>query len=375
MKVLHIITGLGTGGAEMMLFKLLVASNKDIEHIVISLTGSGEMGKRIEQRGVPVIDLGMHSIVSGVSGFFRLVREIKKRSPDVIQTWMYHADLIGGMAAKLAGFRKIIWNIRNSDLDPEKTKLHTRLTVRACAFLSRWIPEKIICNSNRSAQIHQQAGYEKGKIVIIPNGFDLKLFLSDQTRRKDVRRESGIDENIFLIGLIARFDPQKNHKGFIDAATLLKKKVSHVHFLLCGHQVDNNNDQLIQWICSAGLVDAFHLLGPRQDIHRITAALDVATSSSSYGEAFPNVIGEAMACGVPCVVTDVGDSAWIVGDTGLVVAPDDPAALAVAWERLLLKSDDERQELGKLARKRIEENFSIETIARQYTNLYQEVAG
>ena len=376
MKVLHIITGLSMGGAEMMLLKTLKATDKNkFEPLVISLTDSGEIGSRIKELGVPVLALSMSSGVSGLLSIFRLVKQIKKASPEIIQTWMYHADLLGGLAAKLAGYRNIVWNIRNSDLDPLKTKLHTRITVKVCAFLSSWVPKKIISNSSNSALIHQQAGYQKDKFTIIPNGFDLQEFSNDKKTRESVRKELGFDEDICLIGFVARFDPQKDHKGFVEAAALLKSKVNNVHFLLIGKDIDADNQQLNNWINSVGLTDSFRLLGLRSDVSRITSAFDLATSSSSYGEAFPNVIGEAMACGIPCVVTDVGDSALIIGATGKVVPPDNPQALADAWQSLLLKSDAERHELGLIARKRIEENFSIKAITRQYEHLYMDVVG
>ena len=360
----------------MMLLKILKASDKTkFEPLVISLTDSGEIGPRIEELGVSVIALGMSSGVVGLFSIFRLVGQIKKTSPDLIQTWMYHADLLGGLASKLAGYRNIVWNIRNSNLDPLKTKLHTRTTVKVCAFLSRWVPKKIISNSSNSALIHQQAGYQKDKFMIIPNGFDLEEFSSNKKTKESVRKELGIDDDTCLIGLVARFDPQKDHKGFVEAAALLKSKINNVHFLLIGKDIDADNQQLNNWINSFGIADSFRLLGLRSDVSRITSALDLATSSSSYGEAFPNVIGEAMACGIPCVVTDVGDSALIIGTTGKVVPPGNPQALADAWESLLLKSDAERHELGLFARKRIEENFSIKVITRQYEHLYMDVVG
>ncbi len=371
MKVLHIITGLGMGGAEMMLSKLIMATQTDLEHVVISLTNSGMIGEQIKNAGIPVISLDMSSLVSGLKGTTKLASEIRKAQPDVIQTWMYHADLIGGIVARMIGFKNIIWNIRNSDLDPNKTKYHTRLTVNVCGVISRFIPKKIISNSTRSAELHQQKGYKKEKFIIIPNGFDLNKFKIAENR--DVRRSLGVNKESFLIGFIARFDPQKDHKGFVAAAKLLAEKYKNVCFALCGAQMDEKNKTLNQWIDAAGLTNSFELLGLRTDVDQITSELDLATMSSAYGEAFPNVIGEAMACGVPCVVTDVGDSAWIVGETGLVVLPNDPQALADAWESILLMDPQQRLKLGLQARKRIEENFSIENIAKQYTNLYQEV--
>lgn len=373
MKVLHIITGLSTGGAETMLYKLLKnLDQSSFNCTVVSLTDYGEFGKNIEALGIKVIALNMRASLTLHRSLFQLVKIIKNNAPDVVQTWMYHADLLGGLTARLAGVSNIVWNIRNSDLDPSRTKKHTRLTVKLCALLSNWVPKKIICNSRQSTQVHQKAGYNKDRFVIIPNGFDTQIFFSDREKRKAVRKELGLGDDVFLIGLVARFDPQKNHKGFIEAAALLNDKMKSVHFLLCGKDIDINNKKLMHWIKSAGLEDNVHLLGLRTDIARLTASFDLATSSS-HGEAFPNVIGEAMSCSVPCVVTDVGDSAWIVGETGKVVPSDNPQALADAWETLSMKSTDERNELGRLARKRIEDNFSIETVTKLYEQLYMKV--
>ncbi len=358
-----------------MLYKLLKNMDQSsFDSTVISLTDYSEFGKNIETLGINVIALNMRASLTLPRSLFQLIRIIKNHHPDVVQTWMYHADLLGGCAARLVGISNIVWNIRNSDLDPARTKKLTRLTVKLCAIFSKWIPERIICNSRQSAQVHQVVGYAKDKFTIIPNGFDTQVFIKDSEIRKAIRAELALGEDVLLIGLIARFDPQKNHKGFVEAATLINNKIKNVHFLLCGKDIDHNNKQLMEWIKKADLEDNFHLLGLRTDVEKLMASLDLATSSS-HGEAFPNVIGEAMACGVPCVVTDVGDSAMIVGKTGKVVEPDNPEALAKAWESLLTKPPSEREELGKQARKRIKDKFSIETIVRQYENLYREVAG
>ncbi len=360
----------------MTLLKLLVSLDREsFESVVVSLTDLGEIGKRIEEEGVPVIALNMRSGVPNPMGMIKLIREIKKYKPDVVQTWMYHADLLGGLAAKLSGVKNIVWNIRNSDLDPDKTRMHTRLTVKLCAFLSHWAPKKIISNSNKAIEIHQQAGYQKDKLMIIPNGFDLNQFCPDITAKKSVYAEFEITENTYLVGLVGRFDPQKDHKGFIEAARVLKNKINNVSFLLCGSGIDSENIKLTAWIKDANLESSFYLAGMRSDIPRLTAALDVACSSSSYGEAFPNVIGEAMACGIPCVVTDVGDSALIVGDTGKVVPPDDPKALADAFGQVLSMTDHDKQVLAKTARKRVEDNYSIKVVVDQYAQLYQLLAG
>jgi len=374
MRISHIITGLNTGGAEMMLYKLLGSMGReDFEQEVISLTDIGLVGAKIQTFGVRVRALGMRRGVPNPLAVLKLAGWLRRSRPVVIQTWMYHADLIGGVAAKLAGGVPVAWGIRHSNLDPQGNKCSTIWTARVCAKLSRYLPARIVCCSEASRRVHTALGYTAGKMVVIPNGFDLDLFRPDITARLTVRQELGIPDNALLIGLVARFDPQKDHGNFVEAAAMLHRQKPTTHFLLCGDGVDWDNNLLAQWIDAAGLRSHFHLLGRGQDISRLTAALDIASSSSSFGEGFPNVIGEAMACGVPSVVTDVGDSAMIVRDTGGVVPPRDPAALAEAWRDLIDQGEDVRLRLGEAARRRIEENFSLPIIAGYYENLYREM--
>ena len=221
--------------------------------------------------------------------------------------------------------------------------------------------------------MHTALGYAEDKMVVIPNGFDLAAFKPDSKARVAVREELGIYQEALLIGLVGRFDPQKDHRNFVAAAARLRTDYTQVHFLLCGDGVNWNNAELTGWIGEAGLRQQFHLLGRREDMPRLTAALDISSTSSSYGEGFPNVIGEAMACGVACAITDVGDSAFIVGETGLVVPPRDPEALAHAWKKLIEMGPEGRQKLGETARKRILENFSLPDIVARYEALYKEV--
>jgi glycosyltransferase involved in cell wall biosynthesis len=288
---------------------------------------------------------------------------------------MYHADLLGGLAVRLVGSGiPVVWNIRHSNLDPKGNKRTTIWTAKVCARLSNRLPARIVCCSEASRQVHTALGYAPQKMVVIPNGFDLSAFKPDPAARESVRRELGIAADALLIGLVGRFDPQKDHGNFVAAAALLSAAYPEVHFLLCGDGVNWDNQKLAGWIEEAVLRQRFHLLGRREDMPRLTASLDIASSSSSYGEGFPNVIGEAMACGVPCAVTDVGDSAFIVGYTGLVVLPRDPEALAQAWKRLIDMGPEGRQRLGGAARKRILENFNLPDIIARYEALYREAA-
>ncbi|MDO8311687.1 MAG: glycosyltransferase, partial [Sideroxyarcus sp.] len=338
MRVLFIITGLSTGGAETMLLKLLERLDRQrFSPHVISLTTLGEIGPRIAALGISVEAIDMKPGLPSPLGFLHLVRQIKRVKPDVVHTWLYHADLLGGLAARLAGVSAIGWCIRNSNLDKDKTKLSTRAVVRLCASISSWVPSQILSCSEEARQVHVALGYAAEKMRVVPNGFDLARFKQDGDARSAVRAELGIADSTPLVGLIGRFDPQKNHAGFFEAAGILSRQMPHVHFVLAGRGIEHNNIALMQSINKAGVLANTHLLGLRDDVPRLMAALDVL-ASSSYGEAFPNVLGEAMACGVPCAVTDVGDSAYIVGDTGCVVASGDMRGLAAALEELLALS-------------------------------------
>ena len=375
MKVLHIITCLDAGGANMMLYKLVSGMDRmAFENEVISLVDIGPVGQKIQASGVPVRAVGMRRGIPNPIAVLRLARSIRQNPPDIIQTWGYHDNLIGGLAAKLAGNIPVVWNIQHGTLDPQTIKKMTLWTAKTCARLSRWLPEKIVCCSEVSRQTHAELGYEADKMVLIPNAADLKTFKPDLSARESVRQELGIPSKAPLIGLVNRFHPMKDHHNFVQAVAILLDNVPESHFLLCGDGVTWENPELAGWIEAAGIREQCHLLGERKDIPRITAALDVAALASCGGEGFPNVIGEAMACGVPCVVTDVGDSAMIVGKTGIVVSPGDPQALASGWKQILIDmSLEERQQLRQAARHRISEICDLGKIVTQYESTYKSL--
>ncbi|MEN9566044.1 MAG: hypothetical protein RLZZ69_1240, partial [Cyanobacteriota bacterium] len=191
--------------------------------------------------------------------------------------------------------------------------------------------------------------------------------------RQKFRQELNIADHVFLIGSVARYHAMKDHANFLQAAHLLLVEHPETKFVMVGTNVDYENQTLTTLIDTLGIGDNVYLLGQRSDIPQITPALDILTSSSAYGEAFPLVLGEAMSCEVPCVVTDIGDSAWIVGDTGKVVPPKNPTALAQAWQEVMTMDISVKANLGKLARKRIINKFSLISIVDRYENLYQSL--
>ena len=388
-SILHLITTLDVGGAEMMLLKLLSFMDLGVfSNQVVGLTAMGQVGKKISDRGFPVYALNMPSGRLTMDGLIRLWRILRFSKPTILQTWLYHADFLGLLFGKCAGVKNICWNIRCSYRDLGEHGLSTRLALRLCTLLS-FLPKTVIVNSQEGLKYHSQLGYKPKQWKMIPNGFDLKRFRPNRKGRGKILSELGLDKkgrpekekkrgpghaqpDTVLIGLIARYAPIKDHPLFIDAGRLLLEKRIDVHFVLAGRDVTWENRTLADRIPDRWK-GHFHLLGERGDVEKITAALDIA-SLVSYGEGFPNIICEAMACGVPCVVTDVGDSARIVGDAGRVVPCRDPEAVAAAWNELIDLGEEGRRGLGLAARQRVKERFDLSDAVRKYENLYASIA-
>jgi glycosyltransferase involved in cell wall biosynthesis len=371
-KVVHLITDLDTGGAEMMLAKLLSAMDRGrFRSVVVSLLEPGPVADRIRELGVPVHTLGMSRGRPSACGLLRLWRLLDRERPDVLQAWMYHANLLGLLGRWAPAGAPTVWNIRSGRPDLSGYSRATRCIVRAGAWLSRW-PSAIVINSTSGREVHAAVGYRPRRWEVIPNGFDLARFVPDASARRSVRDELGLGPGAVLVGLVGRYHPVKGHDLFVRAASLLAGRHAGAHFVLAGPDVVPGNPALRELLEGHPARDSFHLLGPRADVPRLMAALDVLVSSS-YSEGFPNVIGEAMACGVPCAVSDVGDSRAVVGDTGAVVPPGDAPALAEGLARLLDAGAGGRAALGAAARQRVEETYSLQRVAGRYQSLYSSL--
>lgn len=358
----------------MMLYKLLSRMERGrFDATVISLSDRGALADKFAGIGVPVHWIDMKPGLPTPAAAVRLVSRIRQLKPDLIQGWMYHGNLAAQLAAAFAPARiPVLWNVRGAHFALGDEKPSTAAVVWLNAKLSS-LPSKIINNSAASALGHEQRlGYNAGKRLVIPNGFDTAVFVPSDAARRGVRAELALADDTPLIALFARFHPVKDHAVFLEAASILLQSHPQARFVLAGKDADGNNEYLCRLANRPGLSGKVHLLGERSDMPRLSAAMDVV-SLSSRAEGFPNVIGEAMACGVPCAVTDVGDSAWIVGDTGKVAPPGDAPALAKAWQELLDLNCENRRELGQLARQRVIENFSLDAIARRYEAAYEEV--
>ena len=373
MKVLHVITGLSTGGAERALYNLLAGGlAQQFETAVISLQDEGSMGGRIRELGVPVYGLHMRRGLPTPGTFGRMGRRVRAFRPEIIQGWMYHGNLAASVAAHLAPGRPALsWNIRQSLYGLKAEKPLTRQVIRANRLLSG-AADAIIYNSRLSRSQHELFGFQGSRAVAIPNGFDLQRLRPDLETGAAVRRELGLSLDATVVGHVARFHPMKDHASFLRAAVRVAHENPSARFLLVGREVSPDNPGLAG-IVPPELLEHFVFTGERSDPHRLMQAMDVLATSSAWGEGFPNVLGEAMACGLPCVTTDVGDSAAIVGDTGFVVPSADAQALASGLERMVRKNREERRALGQAARERIQTHYGLDSVVAQYAELYRKL--
>ena len=358
-----------------MLKRLIVQhiDNPNYHHTVASLCDVGPVGQQLRESGVEVRAFGLNSILQFPGVFFRLFKFIRNQHPDIVQTWMYHADFIGGIAARFAGCSKVIWGIRNTELfSGNGVSLTIGWIMKLCAILSGIIPHTILCVAQRAKKTHADAGYSRNKLIVLSNGFDVEAYKPELGDRDNIRQSLNIPLDALIVGSIGRFNEYKDHRNFILSAEKLSRIESRIYFLLVGRDVDSNNAVIMHWIEETGYVERFRLLGERSDVPAVLSAMDIFCLHSK-SEGFPNVLGEAMSAGLPSVVTDVGDAGILLGDGGLVVSPKDTEALTQALLSMIKYSSDTRISLGELARKRIKENYSMDIVKRQYEKLYQKV--
>lgn len=319
MKVLHIITSMNSGGAENVLFRI-VNSDKNNCHSIISLTHNDFFFNKYAKIGinVKVIFQNKFSLLSWPA---RLIFHIIKFKPDVVQTWMFHSNLVGGIFSKIAGVKKIIWNVRG----PYNKKLYsaqTNIVILLCNLFSRVIPDKIIYNSNYALEtLNFGVNKNNTKSTVIHNGFDV---VSDPFL---FRRNEQIKDNIFTIGMAARYDSFKDHKTLLKSLHILKKNNIPFKCLLAGSEINYKNNDLMQDIIKMNLDKDIVLLDELNNLNKFMKLIDVNVLSSN-DESFPNVIGEAMSKGIPCIATDVGDTGFLIADTGWLVKKSDPGMMS-----------------------------------------------
>lgn len=359
LRVLHVITGLGVGGAESMLTRLALLAPSDLlVQRVVSLTPGGANRAVLEQGGVGVADLSMSRGVPSLSALTRLAAEIRAFAPDVIQSWMYHADLCSLAGRWLSGRSpRLVWGVRCSDMDTRRYGPLLKAVIAVCARLSGR-PDAVVANSFVGRDVHRTLGYRPRRFEVIPNGIDVARFRPDSTRRAAVRAALGIAPDRPLVAQVARVDPMKDYDGLLAAFA----SVPEVDALLVGEGTER---------LPAGA--RLHRLGRRADVADLLCAADLIVSSSAFGEGFSNALAEGMACGLPAVATDVGDARIVVGDSGVVVPPGQPAALAEAIRMLVGEDPVVRAARSRAARQHIVDNFAIDTIVRRFADFYAEL--
>ena len=363
------INDLDRGGAETVLYRLLAGTRGRVEPFVISLTDAGVVGAEIASLGIPVEHLGVRSSAGYGPGFFRLRSRLRSLRPDLVQTWMYHADLVGGLAAKAAGVLATVWGIHATLRPKERSALLYRSGLRTAAQLSSVVPDRIVCCSHQAAADHQRIGYDAAKLVVIPNGFEARTHAPTDPK---LRARLELPQDTCIVGSVGRFHPDKDHATFLEAARVVRSGRADVHFVLVGEGLDKTNEELMSLVGSLRLDRHVSLLGPTNEVFDLYPQMDVVVCSSVV-EALPLALGEAMALGVPVVTTDVGDAARMVADPRRVVPVRSPSLLAGAMEDVLSLSVDERRALGSRDRDTILSGYGLPKMVDSYLDLYSEL--
>lgn len=365
-KIVHVITDLDIGGAEMMLHRLLCASSESAEyqHTVISLTTIGPIGEKLIARGFPVFECGLGSLGTMPAALLRLRKLLLQVRPDIVQTWMYHADFLGGLVARSCGFKHIIWGIRSTQV-PINSRL-TGVLVKINALISHYLPEKIVCVANAAMESHRQFGFDAKRMVVIGNGIDLDDFLAESKPLAQARIAAS---QPIVIGCVGRFHPDKGQDLLLQSFAQLLQQRPNLQLMLIGRGCDASNNELRELMDLLKLHHAVQLLGERQDIASLLQSMDIYCMPSR-SEGFPNGLVEAMACGLPCVATDVGDARLLGEDVVQFVAPSSVAELTKGLQSMLDTSPDVRSVLGLQAAQRIKESYSIDAVRSQFEALY-----
>lgn len=367
-KVAHISTGLETGGAEVQLLRLLDAlDKKKFEMMVIGLDKDTYLGDRMRELGLPVHALNVKKNPLAIKNAYKLLKEFQ---PDVIHGTMYEGGVVGTVFRNFLPKKPpVIWTVHEGLENYRQEPIRKQLQLRLWGLMSK-SPECMMYVSHLNCKQHEDWGFNNEKAIVIPNGVDTNRFSPNPEAGKAIRKNLNIPEDSFVVGITARFHPVKNHFGFVKSAALLSKKHPNVHFIMVGTNIDENNKELTDLIKAYSLQDNIHLLGNREDIPEIVNAYDVA-ALTSFGEAFPLTLGEAMASSVPCVATNVGDNDFIIRDTGRVVPVADDVAMAAAWQELVEMDKKEFKKLGEKALERVLRKFALKQQVQQHEDLYE----
>lgn len=365
-KIIHIITSLFQGGAESALAKLVLYTQDNVENVVISLQGLGDYGELLMTNGIKVYHLDMPKGSLNPRKLVELYVLLRRETPDIIQTWLYHADLVGGVVGRLSGCKNIVWGVLSYDITARLIGMKTRAVIQLCALLSHFVPSRIVYCAKASIKKHTDIGYSKRKNDVICLGFDQAKIVAELKHPR---------YDFLSIGCVARWDPQKDHKNLLSALKLLDDQAVRYQCSLVGPGMVQSNENLLKIVDETGVdKKKIRFEGKVDNVFSAMKSFDVHVLPS-IGEAFPNVLAEAMLCEVPCISTDVGDAKEIVGDTGWIVPHSAPDRLADA---ILLASFETQKpdvwtERKAKARRRIEDNFGIEKMIDSYRDLWCKI--
>ncbi|MPQ75468.1 glycosyltransferase [Hydrogenovibrio sp. JE_KL2] len=365
--VVHIISSLEMGGAETTLFRLC-SNDTTIKHVVISLTSEGVYGKKFRKMGVDVYSLNLSKSVFGILRCWNLYGILRQIDPQIVQTWMYHADFLGGIMAKIAKVKHVVWGVRTTEL--KEKSYSTAVIRRVCALLSHVLPSKIVVVAEASRARHHQLGYDAAKMILIPNGFLVADFSVENMQKEALRKEFSITGEDTVVGCVGRLSQDKGQDVLIEASRFVLDKYPYVKFLMIGRGIDNSNLDLRSKIEKESNLQAFILAGERNDIPVCMSVMSIFCLPSRT-EGFPNVLVEAMISEVCCVSTDVGDARLLGGDDVILAEPNSPEDLSRKILLLVEKSKDERRQLGERLKNRAISEFSIEKMVHRYQILYQ----
>ncbi len=368
MKVVHIITGLGTGGAEGVLLRFVTGDPRN-KHIVFSLSDEGTVGEKLRKGRIEVVALGLTKSANTWRGIWTLFVRLRQEKPDVVQTWMVHADVIGGVVARLAGIKKVFWGVRNSNYPFKINKKSTLLFVAVASIMSWFVPKKIVSCAESAATQHQKIGFRRDKFVVINNGFEFQRL---ETSAIPIPKDPKSKETAPVVGCIARFHPQKDHRTLLEALGIAKSSGLDFRVLLVGPAMEEGNEQLMAWVREFNLESETTLIGPQDRLGPVIKLMKINVLSSCAGEAFPNVLVEAMSNGVPCIATNVGDAQRIIGDSGWIVPPSNPFLLSAAIEAALTEPHEAFSRRSTQAAKSVRHRYPLQRMISQYLGVYSE---
>ncbi len=369
MNIVHFITGLNVGGAEMMLFKhLRTFSKKQNKLIVISLQDKSMIGKKIEKLGVRVFDLNLSYKSINFVKLINLFFILKKFNPDIFHCWMYHANLLGFLYSIFFRKTKVIWNIRQTLYSLQNEKKLTRLVIFVSKIISNF-SINIIYNSKKSLKQHSAYGFRNTNSFFIPNGFIIENLNQNQKNKinKKIRKKFNIPERAIVIGIVARNHPMKGYDIFFKSLEAILEKRKDIHVLAVGRNVNYKN---FKHVILKKNKSFYHFTGQKNNINDLMCCMNIFVSSSIWGEGFSNVLSEAMLMEVPCVATNIGESKNIIGKNGIIIEANSSILLEQGILKILALSSKKRKEIGRSARKRVISKFDIEKINKLYSNTY-----